>query len=40
MNEITITVIIERQSARLYTQKAKKIAEYFYIQKDTQFSKS
>ena len=31
--KITMTAIIERQRARLYTQKAKKIAKRFYIQK-------
>ena len=38
--KITITAIIERQRARLYTQKAKKIAKRFYIQKARHFSKA
>ena len=38
--KITMTAIIERQRARLYTQKAKKIAKRFYIQKAKYFSKS
>ena len=38
--KITMTAIIERQRARLYTQKAKKIAKRFYIQKARHFSKS
>ena len=38
--KITITAIIERQRARLYTQKAKTIAKHFYIQKARHFSKS
>ena len=37
---ITMTAIIERQRARLYTQKAEKIAKRFYIQKARHFSKS
>ena len=36
----TMTAIIDRQRARLYTQKAKKIAKRFYIQKVEHFSKS
>ena len=32
--KITMTAIIERQRARLNTQKAKKIAKRFYIQKE------
>ena len=35
-----MTAIIESQCARLYTQKAKKIAKRFYIQKAVHFSKS
>ena len=38
--EITMTAINERQRARVYTQKAKKIAKHFYIQKAGHFSKS
>ena len=38
--EITMTAIIERQRARLYTQKAKKIPKHFYIQKARHFAKS
>ena len=36
----TMTAIIERLRARLYTQKEKKIAKRFYIQKARHFSKS
>ena len=36
--KIAMTAIIERQRARLYTQKAK-IAKHFYIQKARQISK-
>ena len=38
--KIAMTIIIERQRARLYTQKTKKIAKRFYIQKARNFSKS
>ena len=38
--KITMTAIIERQRARLYTQKSKKNAKRFYIQKARHFSKS
>ena len=38
--KITMTAIIEKQRARLYTQKAKQIAKYLYIQKAGHFSKS
>ena len=38
--KIRITAIVERQRALLYTQKAKKIAKRFYMQKERHFSKS
>ena len=38
--KIAMTIIIERQRARLYTQKATKIAKLFYKQKTRHFSKS
>ena len=38
--KITMTAIIERQRACVYTQKAKKIAKRFYIQKARHFSKA
>ena len=31
--KMSMTAIVERQRLRLYTQKAKKIAKRFYIQK-------
>ena len=38
--KITINATIERQHARLYTQKAKKIAKLFYIQNPDTFQKA
>ena len=38
--KITMTAIIERQRARLYTQKAKNIAKLFYMQNPDTFQKA
>ena len=38
--KITMTAILERQRARLYTQKAKKIAKRFIYKKPDTFQKA
>ena len=38
--KITMTAIIERQRARLYTKESKQIAKRFYIQKSRHFRKA
>ena len=38
--KITMTTIIERQRARLYTQKTKKVSKRFYIQQARHFQKA